>query len=80
MAGEGSMMGAIQSLRNNKALKKNDRMKWKEISNSKSESLEDFIKSTPEQLKAIRTRLQFENKKKKEATNYFTASFYIDFV
>ena len=66
MAGEGSMMGAIQSLRNNNALRKNDRNKWKEISHSNSEPIEDYIKSTPEQLEAIRRRLQNENKKRKK--------------
>jgi hypothetical protein len=63
MAGEGSIMGAIQSLKNNRALRKNDRNKWKDlIGNNKENSIEDHIKASPELLLEIKTRLQKRNR------------------
>jgi hypothetical protein len=35
MAGEGSMVHAIKSLKNNRALRKNDRNGWKKLIGSK---------------------------------------------
>lgn len=63
MAGEGSMTGAIQSIRNNRALRKSDRNKWKDIKvNNKKKPIEDHLKSRPELLLEIRTRLQKRNR------------------
>jgi hypothetical protein len=62
MAGEGSMMGAIQSLKNNRALRKNNRGKWKDlVGNNIENPIEDHIRASPELLLEIRTRLQKEN-------------------
>ena len=67
MGGGGSMMGAIISLKNNLALRnKAKRSEWKNYLGSKDEVGYDPIKSTPEQLEAIRTRIQAENKKRKK--------------
>jgi hypothetical protein len=62
MAGEGSMMHAIKSLKNNRALRKNDRNGWKRLIGSKKENWEDPIQASPELLAEIRNRLQAENK------------------
>lgn len=67
MAGEGSMMQAIKSLAYNKSLRGNrNRTSWKDYKTSNLTPGHDPIKSTPEQLEAIRTRLQAENKKRKK--------------
>lgn len=66
MGGGGSMMGAIISLKNNLALRnKAKRSEWKNYLGTKNEVGYDPIKSTPEQLEAIRIRIQAENKKRK---------------
>jgi hypothetical protein len=62
MAGEGSMMHAIKSLKNNRVLRKNDRNGWKKLIGSKEEKWEDTIQASPELLEEIRNRLQAENK------------------
>jgi hypothetical protein len=62
MAGEGSMMHAIKSLKNNRALRKNNRNGWKKLIGSKEEKWEDPIQASPEVLEEIRNRLQAENK------------------
>ena len=62
MAGEGSMMHAIKSLKNNRALRKNDRNSWKKRIGNKKEKWEDPIQASPELLEEIRNRLQAENK------------------
>lgn len=63
MGGEGSMMHAIQSLRNNKAQRsKRNLRNWKDYINTEDVPTEDHIKSTPEQLAEIRQKLQEENK------------------
>ena len=62
MAGEGSMVHAIKSLKNNRALRKNDRNGWKKLIGSKKENWEDPIQASPELLEEIRNRLQAENK------------------
>ncbi|UGS22952.1 hypothetical protein [Flavobacterium channae] len=67
MGGGGSMMGAIISLKNNLALRnKAKRSEWKNYLGTKDEVGYDPIKSTPEQLEAIRIRMQLENKKRKK--------------
>ena len=67
MAGEGSMMQAIKSLAYNKSLRGNrNRTSWKDYKTSDLTPGHDPIKSTPEQLEAIRTRIQSENKKRKK--------------
>lgn len=67
MGGGGSMLGAIISLKNNLALRnKAKRSEWKNYLGTKDEVGYDPIKSTPEQLEAIRLRIQAENKKRKK--------------
>jgi hypothetical protein len=67
MAGEGSMMQAIKSLAYNKSLRGNrNRNSWKDYKTHDLTPGYDPIKSTPEQLEAIRTRIQAENKKRKK--------------
>lgn len=66
MAGEGAMMQAIKSLAYNKSLRSNrNRTSWKDYKISDLTPGHDPIKSSPEQLKAIRVRIQAENKKRK---------------
>ena len=67
MAGEGVMMQAIKSLAYNKLLRGNrNRPDWKDYKIHDSTPGNDPIKSTPEQLEAIRVRMQLENKKRKK--------------
>lgn len=67
MAGEGSMMHAIKSLAYNKSLRnKYNRTSWKDYKSSNYTPGNDPIKSTPELLESIRTRIQAENKKRKK--------------
>ena len=67
MAGEGAMMQAIKSLAYNKSLRGNrNRTSWKDYKNQSQIPGNDPIKSTPEQLEAIRVRIQAENKKSKQ--------------
>lgn len=67
MAGEGSMMQAIKSLAYNKSLRNtHNRTSWKDYKINDSTPGHDPIKSTPEQLEAIRFRMQSENKKRKK--------------
>ena len=67
MAGEGSMMQAIKSLAYNKSLRGNhNRTSWKDYKIKDMTQGHDPIKSTSEQLEAIRTRIQTENKKRKK--------------
>lgn len=74
MAGEGFMMNAIQSLKFNRAQKRSQRNGKSNWSSSESNSEKighDPIKATPELLEEIRTRLQAENKKRKNRTIIF---------
>lgn len=67
MGGGGSMMGAIISLKNNKALRNiGKRSNWKNYVGTKNIPTEDFIKASPELLAEIRNRLQTEKKKRKK--------------
>ena len=71
MAGEGSMMQAIKSLAYNKSLRNtHNRTSWKDYKINDSTPGHDPIKSTPEQLEAIRVRMQSENKKKRNVKFY----------
>ncbi|WP_338378322.1 hypothetical protein [uncultured Flavobacterium sp.] len=55
MAGEGSMMHAIHTMRNNKALLKDKRRNsWKNYTGNKIVLTEDHIKTSPELLAEIR--------------------------
>lgn len=75
MAGEGAMMQAIKSLAYNKSLRGNrNRTSWKEYKNQSQIPGNDPIKSTPEQLEAIRVRIQAENKKRKKQQIIFVTS------
>ncbi|WP_445719897.1 hypothetical protein [Flavobacterium sp.] len=67
MAGEGSMLHAIKSLAYNKSLRsRNNRVTWKDYKIQDLTPGNDPITSTPEQLEAIRFRIQTENKKRKK--------------
>lgn len=66
MAGEGSMMHAIHTMRNNKALLKEKKGNWKDYVGAQHIPTKDSIKATPELLEEIKTRLQAENKKRKK--------------
>lgn len=67
MAGEGSMLHAIKSLAYNKSLKsKNNRVSWKDYKIKDLTPGNDPITTSPEQLEAIRVRIQNENKKRKK--------------
>ena len=69
MAGEGAMSHAIQSLKFNRAQKRSqrrDKLNFTDYHSNHDEIGRDPIKSTPEQLEAIRLRMQAENKKRKK--------------
>ncbi len=69
MAGEGAMSHAIQSLKFNRAQKRSqrrDKLNLSDYHSNHDEIGHDPIKSTPEQLEAIRLRMQAENKKRKK--------------
>lgn len=69
MAGEGAMSHAIQSLKFNRAQKRSqrrDKLNFTDYHSNHDDVGHDPIKSTPEQLEAIRMRLQAENKKRKK--------------
>ena len=69
MAGEGAMSHAIQSLKFNRAQKRSqrrDKLNFTDYHSNHDEIGHDPIKSTPEQLEAIRLRMQAENKKRKK--------------
>ena len=61
MAGEGSMMHAINTMKNNRRDRKSKLERLKNTSNHREEFI-DHKKASPELLRKIRTRLQFENK------------------
>jgi Flp pilus assembly protein TadB len=76
MAGEGSMMHAIITMRNNRRNRISKLERLKNTSNYR----EDFIeqkKASPELLKSIRTKLQKENKKLIRLTLIRTSFFMI---
>lgn len=62
MAGEGSMLHAIITMRNNRRERKSKLEKLKNTSNNREKNI-DPIKASPELLRNIRTTLQEENKK-----------------
>ncbi|BCY29650.1 hypothetical protein [Flavobacterium okayamense] len=69
MAGEGAMSHAIQSLKFNRAQKRSqrrDKLNFTDYHSNHDDVGHDPIKSTPEQLEAIRLRMQAENKKRKK--------------
>lgn len=69
MAGEGAMSHAIQSLKFNRAQKRSqrrDKLNFTDYHSNTDDVGYDPIKSTPEQLEAIRLRVQTENKKRKQ--------------
>lgn len=73
MAGEGSMMHAIKTMQNNKALLKDKRRNsWKNYVGVKNVPTEDHIKASPELLAQIREKFEAERKQKvKENIFYF---------
>ena len=62
MAGEGSMMHATTSLKNNRRERKSRLEKFVNTTSNGHSEFIDPIKATPEQLAAIRQKLQEENK------------------
>lgn len=67
MGGGGSMMGAIISLKNNRALRnKAKRSNWKNYVGTKDIPTNDPIKASPELLEEIRNKITAENKKRKK--------------
>ena len=69
MAGEGAMSHAIQSLKFNRAQKRSqrrDKLNFSDYHSNPNDVGHDPIKSTPEQLEAIRLRMKAENKKRKK--------------
>lgn len=69
MAGEGAMSHAIQSLKFNRAQKRSqrrDKLNFTDYHFNHDEIGHDPIKATPELLEQIRTKLQTENKKRKQ--------------
>ncbi len=63
MAGEGSMLHAIITMRNNRRERKSKLEKLKNTSNNRKKNI-DPIRASPELLRNIRTKLQAENKTK----------------
>lgn len=63
MAGEGSMLHAIITMRNNRRERKSKLEKLKNTSNNREKNL-DPIKASPELLRNIRTNLQAESRTK----------------
>lgn len=63
MAGEGSMLHAIITMRNNRRERKSKLEKLKNTSNHREKNI-DPIKASPELLRNIRTKLQTESKTK----------------
>lgn len=62
MAGEGSMLHAIITMRNNRRNRKSKFERLKNTSNTR-EKFVDYKKASPELLRNIRIQLQKENKK-----------------
>ena len=62
MAGEGSMMHATTSLKNNRRIKTSRLEKFVNTTSNGYEEFTDHINATPEQLAVIRQNLQAENK------------------
>ncbi len=62
MGGEGSMMAAINSLKNNRSLLSKRKEKSALGGSYSNVKLADFPKATPEQLKEIKERLHKENR------------------
>ncbi len=66
MGGEGAMMAAIHSLRNNKNLRSKRKDKsFGFVSNSTEKTEYNLPTATPEKLEEIKMRLQDENKKRR---------------
>ena len=65
MAGEGSMMHAIHTMRNNKALLKDKRRNsWKNYLGNKDIPTEYAVEATPELLAEIKEKFRLEKKRK----------------
>ncbi len=72
MAGEGSMMHAIHTMRNNKALLKDKRRNsWKNYTGNKIILTEDHIKASPELLAEIREKFKAERRQKVKANIFY---------
>ncbi|WP_430401258.1 hypothetical protein [Flavobacterium sp.] len=62
MAGEGSMAGAATSLKNNKALRKVDRSKWKSYTGSNKVATKKLGKISPRKLQELKLLLKRRNR------------------
>ncbi|WP_136480018.1 potassium-transporting ATPase subunit KdpA [Cognatitamlana onchidii] len=77
MGGEGHMAAAINSLKNNRSLLKKRKDKKALSGNYSDVKLRDFPEATPENLKAIRTRIRKEERQARK--RYLIAFFIISF-
>lgn len=62
MAGEGSMAGAATSLRNNKALRKTDRSKWKNYLGANKKGTKKLGTISPSELQQLKLKLKKRNR------------------
>lgn len=74
MAGEGSMLHAIITMKNNRRERKSKLERLKNTSNYR-EAFIDHKKASPELLSKIRTRLQLENKTRNQKAIIKTSIF-----
>lgn len=80
MAGEGSMAGATTSLKNNKALRKVDRSKWKNYTGSNKVATKKLGKISPRKLQELKLLLKRRNRINKIVQITFIILFIIAFI
>lgn len=80
MAGEGSMAGAITSLKNNKALRKNNRGKWKNYIGSNKIATKKLGKISSRKLQELKLLLKRRNRINKMIQITFIILFLIAFI
>jgi len=74
MAGEGSMAGATTSLKNNKALRKVDRSKWKNYLGSNKVDTKTLGRISPRETARTKTIIKKKKQNKQNDTNHFNYS------
>ncbi len=80
MAGEGSMASATTSLKNNKALRKVDRSKWKNYLGSNKVATKKLGKISPRKLQELRSLLKRKNRINKTIQIILVILFLIAFI
>jgi hypothetical protein len=80
MAGEGSMAGATTSLKNNKALRKVDRSKWKNYLGSNKVDTKTLGRISPRKLQELKLLLKRKNRINKTIQIISIILFLIDFI